>query len=184
MNWFTFTYILDNLITNSIHAWLTKDYRSSGMYMVVFVLTAKSPIMLQWKLWDQAVSLAMHGRCSLPFLRSVFGLKVWCVIELAWEPIEYTRPSSLSVCLIIAHPTSHTNAAANGLFTEDLQHSQNGILWFLAGGLWWSFVWTGFFDVWCWSRLVSEVEKLWCYFRACWWHFPGVCLQLCNGFYF
>ncbi len=31
MNWFPFTYILDNLITNSIHAWLTKDYRSSGM---------------------------------------------------------------------------------------------------------------------------------------------------------
>ncbi len=26
-------YILDNLITNSIHAWLTKDYRSSGMIM-------------------------------------------------------------------------------------------------------------------------------------------------------
>ncbi len=31
MNWFPFTYRLDNLITNSIHAWLTKDYRSSGM---------------------------------------------------------------------------------------------------------------------------------------------------------
>ncbi len=27
-----FTYILANLITNSIHAWLTKDYRSSDMY--------------------------------------------------------------------------------------------------------------------------------------------------------
>ncbi len=25
MNWFPFTYILDSLITNSIHAWLTKD---------------------------------------------------------------------------------------------------------------------------------------------------------------
>ncbi len=35
MNWFPFTHILDNLITNSIHAWLTKDYRSSGMYIVV-----------------------------------------------------------------------------------------------------------------------------------------------------
>ncbi len=34
MNWFPFTYILDNLITNSIHAWLTKDYRSSGMKYV------------------------------------------------------------------------------------------------------------------------------------------------------
>ncbi len=31
MNWFPFTYVLDNLITNSIHAWLTKNYRSSGM---------------------------------------------------------------------------------------------------------------------------------------------------------
>ncbi len=31
MNWFPFTYIHDNLITNSIHAWLTKDYRWSGM---------------------------------------------------------------------------------------------------------------------------------------------------------
>ncbi len=31
MNWFHFTYTLDNLITNSIHAWLTKDHRSSGM---------------------------------------------------------------------------------------------------------------------------------------------------------
>ncbi len=30
MNWFPFTYILDNLI-NSIHTWLTKDYRSSAM---------------------------------------------------------------------------------------------------------------------------------------------------------
>ncbi len=28
MNWLPFTYILDNLITNSIHAWLTKDYRA------------------------------------------------------------------------------------------------------------------------------------------------------------
>ncbi len=34
MNWFPFTYILANLITNSIHAWLTKDYRSSCMYNV------------------------------------------------------------------------------------------------------------------------------------------------------
>ncbi len=34
MNWFPFTYILDILITNSIHAWLTKDYRSSGMSIV------------------------------------------------------------------------------------------------------------------------------------------------------
>ncbi len=31
VNWFPLTYILANLITNSIHAWLTKDYRSSGM---------------------------------------------------------------------------------------------------------------------------------------------------------
>ncbi len=37
MNWFPFTYILDNLITNSIHGWLTKDYRSSGMLPVIFV---------------------------------------------------------------------------------------------------------------------------------------------------
>ncbi len=36
MNWFPFTYILDNLITNSIHAWLTKDYRSSGMFIEFF----------------------------------------------------------------------------------------------------------------------------------------------------
>ncbi len=39
MNWCPFTYILDNLITNSIHAWLTKDYRSSGMYVVLQVST-------------------------------------------------------------------------------------------------------------------------------------------------
>ncbi len=38
MNWFPFTYILDNLITNSIHAWLTKDYRSSGMPAVIYIL--------------------------------------------------------------------------------------------------------------------------------------------------
>ncbi len=31
MNWFPFLYLLANLITNSIHAWLTKDYRSSAM---------------------------------------------------------------------------------------------------------------------------------------------------------
>ncbi len=36
INWFPFTYILDNLITNSIHAWLTKDYRSSGMQSAQF----------------------------------------------------------------------------------------------------------------------------------------------------
>ncbi len=36
MNWFPFPYILDNLITNSIHAWLTKDYRSSGMIKANF----------------------------------------------------------------------------------------------------------------------------------------------------
>ncbi len=39
MNWFPFTYILDNLITNSIHAWLTKDYRSSGMSPQVVEMT-------------------------------------------------------------------------------------------------------------------------------------------------
>ncbi len=31
INWFPFTYILANLITNSIHAWLTRNYRWSGM---------------------------------------------------------------------------------------------------------------------------------------------------------
>ncbi len=35
MKWYPVTYILANLITNSIHAWLTKDYRSSGMYIVL-----------------------------------------------------------------------------------------------------------------------------------------------------
>ncbi len=33
VNLFPFTYILANLITNSIHAWLIKDYRSSGMLL-------------------------------------------------------------------------------------------------------------------------------------------------------
>ncbi len=37
MNWFPFTYKLDNLITNSIHAWLTKDYRSSGVYVGYYI---------------------------------------------------------------------------------------------------------------------------------------------------
>ncbi len=37
MNWFPFTYILAIVITNSIHAWLTKDYRSSGMTHVSYV---------------------------------------------------------------------------------------------------------------------------------------------------
>ncbi len=31
VNWFPVTYILANLIINSIHAWLTKDYMLSGM---------------------------------------------------------------------------------------------------------------------------------------------------------
>ncbi len=31
MNWFPVTYLLANLITNSIQAWLTKDYRLAGM---------------------------------------------------------------------------------------------------------------------------------------------------------
>ncbi len=35
VNWSPFTYILANLITNSIYAWLTKDFRSSGMFIVV-----------------------------------------------------------------------------------------------------------------------------------------------------
>ncbi len=39
MNWFPFTYILDNLIRNSIHAWLTKDYRSSVMILVIQIVT-------------------------------------------------------------------------------------------------------------------------------------------------
>ncbi len=34
VNWFPFTYILVNLITNSIYAWLTKNYRSSGMILI------------------------------------------------------------------------------------------------------------------------------------------------------
>ncbi len=37
MNWFPFTYILDNLITNSIHAWLTKDYKLSGMSIAEYL---------------------------------------------------------------------------------------------------------------------------------------------------
>ncbi len=41
MIWFPFTYILDNLITNSIYAWLTKDYRSSGMSLVCRKLSYK-----------------------------------------------------------------------------------------------------------------------------------------------
>ncbi len=31
MNWFPVTFLLTYLITNSIHAWLTEDYRLSGM---------------------------------------------------------------------------------------------------------------------------------------------------------
>ncbi len=31
MNWFPVTYILTNLITNSIHAWLINDYRLAGI---------------------------------------------------------------------------------------------------------------------------------------------------------
>ncbi len=34
VNWFPFAYILANLITNSIHAWSTKDYRLAGMYTI------------------------------------------------------------------------------------------------------------------------------------------------------
>ncbi len=44
MNWFPSTYILDNLITNSIHAWLTKDYRSSGMHLVRYQYMIQSII--------------------------------------------------------------------------------------------------------------------------------------------
>ncbi len=40
MNWFPFTYILTNLVTNSIYAWLTKDYRSAGMIKVTFLFRA------------------------------------------------------------------------------------------------------------------------------------------------
>ncbi len=31
VNWFPVDHTLANLITNSIHTWLIKDYRSSGM---------------------------------------------------------------------------------------------------------------------------------------------------------
>ncbi len=34
MDWFPVTYILANLITNSIHEWLTKYSRLAGMYIV------------------------------------------------------------------------------------------------------------------------------------------------------
>ncbi len=36
VNWFPVIYLYANLITNSIHAWLTKDYRSSGMQDICF----------------------------------------------------------------------------------------------------------------------------------------------------
>ncbi len=38
MNWFPSTYILDNLITNSIHPWLTKEYRPSGCICIWQIL--------------------------------------------------------------------------------------------------------------------------------------------------
>ncbi len=41
MNWFLFTHILANLITTSIHAWLTKDYRSSGMCFVLDICSLR-----------------------------------------------------------------------------------------------------------------------------------------------
>ncbi len=43
VNWFPVTYILANLITNSIHAWLTKDYRSPDMTYEIFLVTTYSP---------------------------------------------------------------------------------------------------------------------------------------------
>ncbi len=57
MNWFPFTYILDNLITNSIHAWLTKDYRSSGMSKSISKLPMKA-------LWDTVGILKVEENCS------------------------------------------------------------------------------------------------------------------------
>ncbi len=42
MNWFPFTYILDNLITNSNHACLTEDYRLSGMYYIAQYMNLES----------------------------------------------------------------------------------------------------------------------------------------------
>ncbi len=35
VNWFPVTYMIANFITNSINAWLTKNYRSSGMFIVI-----------------------------------------------------------------------------------------------------------------------------------------------------
>ncbi len=45
-NCFHVTYILANLITNSIHAWLTKDYRSSGMCFVTYPVPIFSKTLL------------------------------------------------------------------------------------------------------------------------------------------
>ncbi len=44
VNWFRFTYMLDNSIQTSIHAWLIKDYRSSGMIISMTVLLSFSDV--------------------------------------------------------------------------------------------------------------------------------------------
>ncbi len=72
MNWFPFTYIFDNLITNSIHAWLTKDYRSSGMTKINVEL-----------LWDFGVE-------NIPVL-------LQCGVHNSWRFIMFTMPFNLGL---------------------------------------------------------------------------------------
>ncbi len=90
MNWFLFTYILANLITNSIHAWLTNYYRWSGM---CHQKTTNTTVILQNLSWLQAWIGLSNKECTCTYVYPYHiktGLKIWSVSIHA-----YAYPSSV-----------------------------------------------------------------------------------------
>ncbi len=92
MNWFPVTYILPNLITISIHAWLIQDYRLSGMINIVstflcmsnsiqFLLHHTKPIFVD--VFVMLFSGIICSDCSSVWLSFYNGLFFW--VFFSWN---------------------------------------------------------------------------------------------------
>ncbi len=110
MNCSPFTYILSHLITNSIHAWLTKDYRSSGMSsakikFIASVVVEKN-IFLNHHLYEHLklgrlsnnsiINNGEHTEFITPLVITSQSIQVWVdcfclewINELSTDPILY-----------------------------------------------------------------------------------------------
>ncbi len=103
MNWFPFTYILDNLITNSIHAWLTKDYRSSGMYIVIHLSSSLSrsyyPAQILFGVFLPSVTSTrqISSTISLPSITQDLTVLSLCLTFLSSRLLRWISSSCVSV---------------------------------------------------------------------------------------